>query len=437
MAGRMYRRDSFASGTYVDEKLHAYVGWTCHHGSYADCLPIKSASGDLALFFAGEHYAPEGDEEERVAKGARCSPHKAEVLRPLYREKGEAFFPYLNGFFHGLIIDSRSDQVILFNDRFGMQRLYYHEEPDAFYFASEAKSILAVRPELRAFDLKGLGEWMSCGAVLENRSLFRGIDVLPAAARWTWRLDGALEKRTYFAPESWEGQPQLGPEEFYQKLRATFLKRLPTYLVSEGPVGLSTTGGLDTRMILANLGAGKSRIHCYSFNGPYRENLDVSIGRRVARAAGIAPYDDRHHEHFFRGFGQIAEDVILCTDGNLELSGAPNIYVNRIGREISPDSIDRQLWQRGPETAPRLLPFELDPPGAAAGVGRVRGQHNRLLEGHPASPSLELRGLPASPLVQLQPAAGGTIRPGHEGSVHGQRPIGGRLSGPGRVHALQ
>lgn len=336
MAGGMYRRDSFASGTYVDEKLHAYVGWTGHHGSYADCLPIKSASGDLTLFFAGEHYAPEGDEERRAARDSRCSPHKAEVLLPLYRDKSDAFFSYLNGFFHGLILDARNDQVILFNDRFGMQRLYYHEEPDAFYFASEAKSILAVRPELRAFDLKGLGEWMSCGAVLENRSLFRGIDVLPAAARWTWRRDGALEKWTYFTPELWESQPRLGPEEFYSKLRSTFLKRLPAYLESDGLVGLSTTGGLDTRMILANLGAGKSRIHCYSFNGPYRENLDVSIGRRVARAAGLPHTTVGITDDFFRRFDRIAEDVVLCTDGNLEMSGAPNIFVNRLGREISP-----------------------------------------------------------------------------------------------------
>ena len=336
MAGGMYRRDSFASGTYVDEKLHAYVGWTGHHGSYADCLPIKSASGDLTLFFAGEHYAPEGNEERRAAMDSRCSPHKAEVLLPLYRDKSDAFFSYLNGFFHGLILDARNDQVILFNDRFGMQRLYYHEEPDAFYFASEAKSILAVRPELRAFDLKGLGEWMSCGAVLENRSLFRGIDVLPAAARWTWRRDGALEKWTYFTPELWESQPRLGPEEFYSKLRSTFLKRLPAYLESDGLVGLSTTGGLDTRMILANLGAGKSRIHCYSFNGPYRENLDVSIGRRVARAAGLPHTTVGITDDFFRRFDRIAEDVVLCTDGNLEMSGAPNIFVNRLGREISP-----------------------------------------------------------------------------------------------------
>jgi asparagine synthase (glutamine-hydrolysing) len=324
MTACMYGRDSLATGTHVDESRHAYVGWTCHRGSYADGLPVRSASGDVTVFFAGEHHGPAGSEEG------------AGTLLPLYLEKGESFFPYLNGFFHGLIIDARHDEVILFNDRFGMQRLYYHEEPQALYFASEAKSILAVRPGLRAYDLKGLGEWLSCGAVLDHRSLFRGIDVLPGAARWTWRRGAPLQKRTYFTPKSWESLPKLDPEEFYSRLRTTFASRLPAYLRGEGAIGLSATGGLDTRMILANLGAGSRAIHCYSFNGPYRENLDVSIGRRVARAVGLPHTTVTIGEDFFRRFDQIANDVVSSTDGNLEMSGAPNIYVNRIGREISP-----------------------------------------------------------------------------------------------------
>ncbi len=259
MMACMYRRASYASGDYSDEGLGAYVGWTCHHGSYADCLPIKGLAGDAAMFFAGEHYSPERGEEEKAARDFRCSPDQAEVLLPLYREKGDSFFTYLNGFFHGLIIDSRDDRVILFNDRFGMQRLYYHEEPETLYFASEAKCILAARPELRAFDRTGLGEWLSCGAALENRSLFRGIHVLPGAALWTWHRDGSLNKQAYFTPDTWENQPELEPEEFYSKLRSTFVKRLPAYLRSAGTVGMSMTGGLDTRMILANLGSGKSR----------------------------------------------------------------------------------------------------------------------------------------------------------------------------------
>ena len=55
MLASMYRRDSYASGAYADGSLHAYVGWTCHHGSYADCLPIKAPQGDATMFFAGEH----------------------------------------------------------------------------------------------------------------------------------------------------------------------------------------------------------------------------------------------------------------------------------------------------------------------------------------------------------------------------------------------
>jgi asparagine synthase (glutamine-hydrolysing) len=336
MAAALYRRDSYVSGVYYDEPLNAYVGWTCHHGSYADCLPIKGPVGDPTLFFAGEHYSPERSEEEQAAKDSRCSPDKAEVLLALYRNKGDSFFPYLNGFFHGLILESRDGRVILFNDRFGMQRLYYHEEPEKLYFASEAKAILAVRPELRAFDRQGLGEWLSCGAVLQNRSQFQGISVLPAASLWTWHRDGTLDKRTYFEPETWENRPELKPAEFYSRLHSTFVRRLPAYLRADGTIGMSVTGGLDTRMILANLGSGKGRLHCYSFDGPCRENLDVSIGRRVARAQGLPHTTIRISSDFFGQFGQLAEDVVMSTDGNLEMSGVPNIFVNKIARAISP-----------------------------------------------------------------------------------------------------
>lgn len=388
MASCMYRRDAYASGTYVDEKLQVYVGWTAHPGSYADCLPIRSAA-DVTLFFAGEHYPPEGNEEGSAARNAGCSPDNAEVLLPLYLEKGQAFFPYLNGFFHGLIADARQDKVILFNDRFGMQRLYVYEEPEAFYFASEAKSILAVRPKLRAFDLQGLGEWLSCGAVLENRSFFRGIGVLPGAARWSWHRDGSSDRQVYFTPASWERLPKLEPKAFFLQLRSTFVKRLPAYLKSAGIVGLSTTGGLDTRMILANLGADKGRIHCYSFDGPCRENLDVSIGRKVARAVGLPHTTIPITGDFFRNFGQIAEDVVLSTDGNLEMSGAPNIFVNRAARTISPV---RLTGNYGSEVLRRHLAFSPSSAicrvlrdGLAESVGNAAATWRSVRRGHPLS----------------------------------------------------
>ena len=87
---------------------------------------------------------------------------------------------------------------MLFNDRYGMHRVYFHESKEAFYFAAEAKAILAVRPELRSVDARGMGEFVSCGCVLENRTLFKGIQVLPPASAWILRYGAVERKSTYF-----------------------------------------------------------------------------------------------------------------------------------------------------------------------------------------------------------------------------------------------
>jgi asparagine synthase (glutamine-hydrolysing) len=336
MLASMFRSGSMKTGSFVLEDLNVYAGWTCHEGSYADCMPISNRGGDVIILFGGEHYASPNGDEQRLSKAFGCPPDRASVLSPYYDERGEDLFPLLNGFFHGLIVDKRRKKVMLFNDRFGMQRLYYHEEQDAFLFSSEAKAILAIRAALRSFDPVGLGEWLSCGCVLEDRSLYRGIRVLPGGTVWTWHADGSSDCRRYFSPESWEGQGTLGTEEFYALLRSTFRNILPNYLAGDGKIGLSSTGGLDTRMILANMGGRKGSIHCYSFSGPYRECLDASIGRRLAHVSGFPHSTIQLGNSLFRRFPALAEKVVLATDGNLELSGVPNLFVNEIARDISP-----------------------------------------------------------------------------------------------------
>ena len=168
----------------------------------------------------------------------------------LYEE--EPSFPAgLNGRFHGLVVDRSRGTATLFNDRYGMQRLYYHESKDGFYFAGEAKAILAVRPELRRMDPQGLGEFVSCGAVLENRTLFAGITVLPPGSAWTFR-NGAMERKAiYFHPKEWEEQETLDPESYYRDLRNAFTKNLSRYFDGPERIAMSLTGGLDTRMIMA------------------------------------------------------------------------------------------------------------------------------------------------------------------------------------------
>ena len=111
----------------------------------------------------------------------------------------------------------------LFNDRYGLQRLYYHESKDAFYFAAEAKAILKVRPELRAMDPRGLGEFVTSGCVLENRTLFPGIDLLPPGRPGRSATRALETKKLLFEPNEWEQQEALDPEQYYSQLRNVFV----------------------------------------------------------------------------------------------------------------------------------------------------------------------------------------------------------------------
>lgn len=248
MLGTQRHESSYATGTWSDESLGVYLGWTAHRGSFAECMPLSNERRNLTLVFSGEHY-PDQDcapalsaRGHAFGEGASCLVHLA----------GEPGFPeILNGRFHGVLVDRRTEDVTLFNDRYGMHRVYCHQAPDAFYFAAEAKAILAVRPELRSVDADGLGEFIACGCTLNNRTIFKNISVLPPASAWTFHR-GALQRRSqYFDPGSWESQEPLDEETYYRELREVFSRTLPRYFDGGGAVGVSLTGGLDTRMIMA------------------------------------------------------------------------------------------------------------------------------------------------------------------------------------------
>jgi asparagine synthase (glutamine-hydrolysing) len=311
----------YGTGTWIDETLGVYVGWTVRKGSFADGMPLRNQRDDVALVFAGEELCGRDDD--------------ASHLLDIY--ENDATFPAaLNGRFQGLVADRRRNTATLFDDRYGMQRLYYHQGPDAFYFAAEAKAILEVRPELRTIDPRALGELITCGCVLENRSLFGGIRVLPPGAAWVFR-NGALERTaSYFDPRRWEEQDLLAPDAYYHALRDVFSRRLPRYFSGSEPIAMSLTGGLDTRMILAWRTPRPHSLPCYTFGGTIRECRDVGVARAVARAC------QQDHDvirigdaDFMSRFAHYAERTVYLTDGCADVSRAPDLYANERARDIA------------------------------------------------------------------------------------------------------
>ena len=372
-----------------EEALGLSAGWAVHEGSFADCMPVWNETHDVCLIFSGETHT-----DRQVIEGLRSRAHSfnsddASYLVHWYEEAGLSFLEKLNGMFCGLLVDLRNKTVVLFNDRFGMNRIYWHENKRGLYFSSEAKSLLRVLPETRKFDLASLGEFVSGGCVPQNRTLFSGLKLLPGGSAWVFAPDGPVEKKSYFDPRIWESQPVLSPDEYYEKLKATWLRLLPHYFSGREKVALSLTGGVDSRMILACAPVPQGALNCYTFGGPYRDCADVTVSRQVARICGQPHRTIGLGEEFLSKFPSHVEKSVYITDGTLDPTGASDLFVNRVARSIAPV---RVTGLNGGEILRRLIMFKawypndgLFTPEFQSHITAAERTYAQEVQGHPLS----------------------------------------------------
>src|SRR6059058_5624893 len=358
MAKCLIHEPFYTEGTYTNEKLGLWGGWACHKGAFDDCLPIWNEKKDICLLFSGEDFPDQADVD-----ALRCSHEfgldDASYLVHLYETKGCEFLEKLNGWFSGVLLDFREQKLVLFNDRYGVNRIYYHEDARGFYFASEAKAQLKILPGTRQLNLRSLGEVLCCEAVLENRSLFSGISLLPAGSSWVFSPGEPVKRKTYFKPDAWEGQPELGGSQFYEKLKETWTRILPRYFRGKQPVGLSLTGGVDSRLILACASRPPGTLPCYTWGGKYRDCADVKIARRTAKICQQPHQTILVGVDFLSQFPDLAERAVYISDGTMDVTGSIDLYVQGLARQIAPVRLSGVC---GGEILRRLVMFKPDPP---------------------------------------------------------------------------
>jgi asparagine synthase (glutamine-hydrolysing) len=378
----------YESGTWTDEPSGVYIGWTSLKGSFSDGMPLSNERKDVSLVFSGEEYSDPQTRDQLRSRGHFLGSTESDYLVHLYEEDPH-FVQKLNGMFHGLIVNRAQGAVTLFNDRYGMHPLYYHESNDGFYFATEAKAILAVRPELRICAPRGLGEIVACGCVLENRTIFGDIHVLPAASEWTFR-NGELEsKGAYFDPRQWEDQTPLAAEPYYKELRSVLSTALPRYFAGRQRLGIAMTGGLDTRVILSCHPPAPGALPSYTFGSKFRDSQDVRIGRQVANICQQPHQVIEVGGEFLTGFAQYAERSVYISEGTVDLPLAADLYASEKAREIAPAKI---VGTYGSEILRRAVMFKpvepvagLFDPDFLSHVRATRNTYAALRQQHPVT----------------------------------------------------
>lgn len=269
------------------------------------------------------------------AAGDDESPCHARELVKAYEECGGIGLVGFSERCAGFLSDRRRRRCLLFNDAYGSERIFLHVSGSRVFFSSEAKAILAVVPATREFDPLGLAELLACGCTLGTRSLFRNIDVLPGGTVLTFE-NGAVQRRRYFDPAQLEGLEPVSMPEFVEGFSSSLSTAVNRRLRGSGKVGVSLTGGLDSRMVMASLDAGPGDVPCYTFGSMYRTTGDVSVARQVASACRQPHQVIELGKEFLDNATEHLENAVYASDGYLGLSGAAELYCNRRARTIAP-----------------------------------------------------------------------------------------------------
>jgi asparagine synthase (glutamine-hydrolysing) len=382
----MVHESFYVSGSWSDEKLGLWIGWTGLKDSFSDCMPVWNESRDICLIFSGEDFADQQDVDALRAKGHVFESGNASYLVHLYEELGPKFLEKLNGWFNGVLVDLREQKAILFNDRYGAARIFFHENDRGIFFSSEAKSLLKVLPDTRKLDFKSLGEFLSCGSILQDRTLFAGIAMLPGGSAWSFSPGQPVRKESYFRKEQWEALPQLDAAVYYDRLKEAWARTLPKYFRGKGKVGLSLTGGVDSRMILAWIQSGPGELPCYTWGGSYRDCKDVTLSRRLAEISRQSHQTIPVADEFLSQFPALAEKAIYLSDGGMDVTGAIDVFVQRKAREIAPIRLGGvyggEILRRLVMFKPVALPQDYLQPELARSVDESFATYRQELQGN-------------------------------------------------------
>jgi asparagine synthase (glutamine-hydrolysing) len=212
--------------------------------------PMANEDGRIRLVFNGEIYNFPELRRELEARGHRFrSATDSEVIVHAYEEYGDRCVERLWGMFAFVIWDGPRRRLLAARDRFGKKPLAYIEGPGRFAAASEIPALLETGWSRRAIDLESLAFFWNLGYVPAPRSAFTDVRKLPAGHALAWDATG-LKSWRYYPPR--EVPPFTGSyEEAREEFRALLRDAVRRRLVSDVPLGVALSGGLDSAAVTA------------------------------------------------------------------------------------------------------------------------------------------------------------------------------------------
>lgn len=266
--------------------------------------PMWDAKRQVVIVFNGEIYNFKELKKELKTKYKFQSESDTEVVIYSYLEYGKDCVKKFNGIFAFAIWDTRSQELFLARDRMGIKPLYYCYDGNRFVFSSEIKSILAHNDIPRDIDQAAFNLYFQLLYIPEPQTMFAAVKKMPAASFAVLRKSGDMEIKKYWQVSDFSNLSSF--EEAKESIRDLFRDSVRQQLISDRPVGVYLSGGLDSTAILGAVKEfhnGKVK----TFSVGFKESLDTEkFNADFFLARQTAAYFDTDHTELQIG----PEDVL-------------------------------------------------------------------------------------------------------------------------------
>ncbi|MGO9973706.1 MAG: asparagine synthase (glutamine-hydrolyzing) [Solirubrobacteraceae bacterium] len=332
MAQAIRHRGPDEGGRFLDDR----VGLTIRRLAIIDVAgghqPYTNEAGTIHVVFNGEIYGFAALRERLRHAGHRfASGTDGEVIAHSYEEYGDRFLEHLDGMFAIALWDAVAQKLILARDRLGKKPLFVAVAADgSLSFASEMAALLLDTRVSREVDEIALAEYLAYGYVPSPRTILTAVRKLEPGTSLTWTPGGGVRTDRYWTLD-FEPKQRISYADALDEFDRRALEAVRSRLVSDVPLGLFLSGGVDSSYILAQMvAAGASSVETFSIGFPDSRYDERGHARAIAQRLGSV-----HHEALVE-VGDLLEVLPMLVhhygEPFADSSAVPTFYVSRYAR---------------------------------------------------------------------------------------------------------
>jgi asparagine synthase (glutamine-hydrolysing) len=301
--------------------------------------PMSNEDGSVRIVFNGEIYnhAEIRAELESIGGHRWKTDHSdTEVILHAFEQWGIECLHKFRGMFAFALWDETRRELWLVRDRIGVKPLYYSIHHGRLTFASEIKALLQDSDQEREVDEGAFYHYLSFLTAPAPQTLFRGIRKLPGGTWLRVRENGVIDEHRYW--DAWDAaQPliDISEEEIADRILAELRTAVKLRKVSDVPVGVFLSGGIDSSVNAALFSEGHGRpVQTFSigYDGSYKSNpSELPYARRMAHYMGAD-----HHERILtqRDLMDFLPEMIWLQDEPIaDPVCVPVYYVSKLARD--------------------------------------------------------------------------------------------------------